>query len=154
MQFIEPNLEVILQHLENLNAETKASWGEMSAQRMVEHLSDSLQMAIGKNLFSLEIPEDKIPRMKEFLLSDKPMAKNIEVPFAKKDENLRNENLELAIDELAENWIEFEDYYSENEQNENLHPYYGMLNYEQWLRLHAKHFSHHLEQFGLLEIQN
>ena len=154
MQFIEPNLEVILQHLENLNTETKASWGEMSAQRMVEHLSDSLQMAIGKNLFSLEIPEDKIPRMKEFLLSDKPMAKNIEVPFAKKDENLRNENLELAIDELAENWIEFEDYYSENEQNENLHPYYGMLNYEQWLRLHAKHFSHHLEQFGLLEIQN
>ena len=154
MQFIEPNLEVILQHLENLNAETKASWGEMSAQRMVEHLSDSLQMAIGKNLFSLEIPEDKIPRMKEFLLSDKPMAKNIEVPFAKKDENLRNENLELAIDELAENWIEFEDYYSENENNENLHPYYGLLNYEQWLRLHAKHFSHHLEQFGLLEIQN
>ena len=154
MQFIEPNLEVILQHLENLNAETKASWGEMSAQRMVEHLSDSLQMAIGKNLFSLEIPEDKIPRMKEFLLSDKPMAKNIEVPFAKKDENLRNDNLELAIDELAENWIEFEDYYSENENNENLHPYYGLLNYEQWLRLHAKHFSHHLEQFGLLEIQN
>jgi hypothetical protein len=154
MQFIEPNLEVILQHLENLNAETKASWGEMSAQRMVEHLSDSLQMAIGKNLFSLEIPEDKIPRMKEFLLSDKPMAKNIEVPFAKKDQNLRNDNLELAIDELAENWIEFEDYYSENEKNENLHPYYGLLNYEQWLRLHAKHFSHHLEQFGLLEIQN
>jgi hypothetical protein len=88
--------------------------------------------------------------MKEFLLSDKSMAKNIEVPFAKKDEVLRNENLDLSIDELAENWIEFEDYYSENEGNENLHPYYGMLNSEQWLRLHAKHFTHHFEQFDLL----
>jgi hypothetical protein len=107
-------------------------------------------MAVGKNTFPLEIPEDRIPRMKEFLLSDKPMAKNIEVPFAKKDEVLRNENLDLSIDELAENWIEFEDYYSENEGNENLHPYYGMLNYEQWLRLHAKHFTHHFEQFDLL----
>ena len=150
MEYIDPNLEVILQHLEKLSADTKPLWGEMSAQRMVEHLSDSLQMAVGKNTFPLEIPEDRIPRMIEFLLSDKPMAKNIEVPFAKKDEVLRNENLDLSIDELAENWIEFEDYYSENEGNENLHPYYGMLNSEQWLRLHAKHFTHHFEQFDLL----
>jgi hypothetical protein len=88
--------------------------------------------------------------MKEFLFSDKPMAKNIEVPFAKKDEKLRNENLEFAIDELAENWIEFEEYYFENEGNQNLHPYYGLLNYEEWLRLHSKHFTHHFEQFNLL----
>jgi hypothetical protein len=154
MEFIEPNLEVILQHLEKLSADTTPLWGEMSAQRMVEHLSDSLQMAVGKNTFPLEIPEDRIPRMKEFLLSDKPMAKNIEVPFAKKDEVLRNENLDLSIDELAENWIEFEDYYSENEEIENLHPYYGMLNYEQWLRLHSKHFTHHFEQFGLVVNKN
>ena len=152
MEFIEPNLEVILQHLEKLSPNAKPGWGEMSAQRMVEHLSESLQMAIGKNTFPLEIPEEKIPRMKEFLLSDKPMAKNVEVPFAKKDEELRNENLELAIDELAENWIDFEDYYFENEGNENLHPYYGPLNYEQWLRLHAKHFTHHFEQFHLNSI--
>jgi hypothetical protein len=150
MEFIEPNLEVILQNLEKINADSTPLWGGMSAQRMVEHLSDSLQMAIGKSSFSLEIPEDRIPRMKEFLLSDKPMAKNIVVPFAKKDEKLRNENLEIAIDELAENWIEFEDYYSENEGNENLHPYYGPLNYEEWLRLHSKHFTHHFEQFNLL----
>lgn len=151
MEFIEPNLEIILQHLEKLNIDSTPNWGGMTAQRMVEHLSDSLQMAIGENTFQLEIPVDKIPRMKEFLLSDKPMAKNIEVPFAKKDEVLRNENLELSIDELAENWIEFEEYYSENQGSENLHPYYGMLNYEQWLRLHAKHFTHHFEQFNLMD---
>jgi hypothetical protein len=150
MEFIEPNLEVILQHLETINATTTPNWGEMSAQRMVEHLSDSLKMAVGKNTIPLEIPEDKIPRMKDFLHSDKPMAKNSEVAFAKKGEPLRNEDMDFAIDELAENWIEFEDYFSENEGGTTLHPYYGMLNYEEWLRLHAKHFTHHFSQFNLV----
>ena len=153
MNFIEPNLETILTHLNNIESTTQPLWGSMSAQRMVEHLSDSLKMAVGQNVFPLSIPEDRIPKMKEFLLSDKPMAKNIEVPFAKKDAVLRCTDLELAIDELAENWVEFEEYFSENDQETTLHPYYGPLNYEKWNCLHAKHFTHHLQQFGLVEEQ-
>ena len=153
MNFIEPNLETILTHLENIESTTQPLWGSMSAQRMVEHLSDSLKMAVGQNIFPLDIPEDRIPKMKEFLLSDKPMAKNIEVPFAKKDAVLRCTDLELAIDELAENWVEFEEYFSENEHETTLHPYYGPLNYDEWNRLHDKHFTHHLQQFGLVEEQ-
>lgn len=150
MNFIEPTLETILVHIENLTPETEARWGSMSAQRMVEHLSDSLKMAVGQLVFPLEVPEDRIPRMKEFLLSDKPMAKNSEVPFAKKDQELRCADLELAIDELAESWVEFEEYFSEDEQRSTLHPYYGNLNFDEWNRLHAKHFTHHLQQFGLV----
>jgi hypothetical protein len=78
------------------------------------------------------------------------MAKNSEVPFAKKDEKLRSDDLELALDELAENWVEYEEYFSDNELATTLHPYYGPLNYEEWNRLHAKHFTHHLQQFGLV----
>ena len=137
MNFIEPNLETILTHLENIESTTQPLWGSMSAQRMVEHLSDSMKMAVGQSVFPLEVPEDRIPKMKEFLLSEKPMAKNMEVPFAKKNEELRSADLELAIDE--------------NEHETTLHPYYGPLNYEEWNRLHAKHFTHHLQQFGLVE---
>ena len=150
MNFIEPTLETILAHLENIQPTTQPLWGSMSAQRMVEHLSDSLKMAVGQIIFPLEVPEDRIPRMKEFLLSDKPMAKNSVVPFARKDEELRSDDLELALDELAENWIEYEEYFSDNELATTLHPYYGPLNYEEWNRLHAKHFTHHLQQFGLV----
>lgn len=131
MNFIEPNLETILTHLENIESTTQPLWGSMSAQRMVEHLSDSMKMAVGQSVFPLEVPEDRIPKMKEFLLSEKPMAKNMEVPFAKKNEELRSSDLELAIDELAENWVEFEEYFSENEHETTLHPYYGPLNYEE-----------------------
>lgn len=107
-------------------------------------------MAVGQYVFPLEIPEDRIPRMKDFLHSEKPMARNIEVPFAKKDEVLRCGDIELAIDELSENWVEFEEYFSEDENRMTLHPYYGQLNYNEWKRLHSKHFAHHLQQFGLV----
>ena len=73
MNFIQPDLETILTHLENVESTTQPNWGSMSAQRMVEHLSDSLKMAVGQSVFPLEVPEDRIPKMKEFLLSENPM---------------------------------------------------------------------------------
>jgi hypothetical protein len=148
--FIEPNIESILATLAKLTSEKKPAWGEMSAQRMVEHLTDSVQVSTGKNQLELLIPEEKIEKMQAFLASDKGMAKNIEVPFAKKDTPVRNEELELAVDELVDEWLAFEEYYEENPSATQLHPFYGQLNFEQWKQLHAKHFTHHFQQFELI----
>lgn len=149
MEFIELDISEIIQKLDTLKPDSKPLWGNMSAQRMVEHLTDTVKIASGKSKFPLEIPEDKIEKMKAFLESDKPMARNIEVPFAKKDTELRNEEIELAIDEFLLEWIDFEEHYSEDENKTELHPYYGNLNYEQWCMLHSKHLKHHFEQFGI-----
>lgn len=150
MDFIELDITEVIKKLDKLSETSKPSWGEMSAQRMVEHLTDTIMIASGKKKFPLEIPEDKIEKMQGFLESDKPMARNIDVPFAKKNEALRNEEIELAIDEFLLEWLDFEEHYSENENRTELHPYYGNLNYDQWCRLHAKHLTHHFEQFGIL----
>ena len=147
--FIEPNIEVVLSVLSNLDDSKKPLWGGMSAQRMVEHLSDSVKVSNGKLELELVTPEDKFDRMLAFLDSDKPMAKNIEVSFAGKDVPLRHEEIELAIDELVEEWIDFEELFASEEGLKVPHPYYGPLNFEQWQRLHAKHFTHHFEQFGV-----
>jgi oxepin-CoA hydrolase/3-oxo-5,6-dehydrosuberyl-CoA semialdehyde dehydrogenase len=141
------SLEEALSALSKLTPEKKPSWGEMSAQRMVEHLSDTLRIATGKNPHSIQIPEDKVERMQGFLLSDKPMAKNIEVPFAKKNEKLRHDELELAIDEFTDEWLEFDEIFSDTENHTSIHPFYGALNYEQWNLLNGKHLNHHFEQF-------
>lgn len=151
--FISPDLETVIAHLDRLSPDAKPHWGGMSAQRMVEHLTDTLQIATGKNPQPLLIPEDRIERMLAFLESDKPMARDIAVPFAtpEMNESLRNEELELAIDEFVEEWLYFEEMYEENDQLKAVHPYYGPLNYDQWMRLNQKHLTHHFEQFGLLE---
>ena len=128
---------------------SKPLWGEMSAQRMVEHLADVLKVSNGKLKVEMAVSEDKLDRMVSFLLSDKPMAKNIEVSFAGKNVPLRHEEMDLAIDEVVEEWIDFEELFASQDGLKISHPYYGPLDFEQWLRLHAKHFTHHFEQFGV-----
>ena len=116
---------------------------------MVEHLTEMVNVSNGKIELTLEIPEDRIEKMQQFLDSEKPMAKNIEVAFAPKNAPLKNEELELAIDELVEEWLNFEEYFEENPEKTVLHAFYGQLSYDQWLKLHSKHFTHHFEQFGI-----
>lgn len=151
--FIGTELTDILDYMNQLTPETQPKWGKMSAHRMVEHLTDTLRIASGKNPQALAIPEDRIPRMVEFLNSDKPMAQNIAVPFATEEMNatLRNEELELAIDEFVDEWLYFEELFTSNEGHTAIHPYYGPLNYDQWLRLSQKHHTHHFTQFGLID---
>lgn len=151
MQTFEFDLVYLLGKLETLNADTTPSWGKMSSQRMVEHLCDALYMSRGIGEFELEVPEDRIEKMQLFLQSDKPMAQNIQVSFAKEDTPVRNENMELALDEFATAFVDYMEHFDENPSFTALHPYYGELNIEKWNLLHAKHFAHHFKQFGLID---
>jgi hypothetical protein len=144
------SLENLLVQLNQLKSSTKPIWGSMSAQRMVEHLSESFKMASGKLSFPAEVPISTFEKMQAFLMTDKPMAKNIQVAFSPEDAPLRHEELELAIDEFVEEWIDFIDGFEENPSKTSEHPYYGSLNFDQWIRLHEKHINHHFEQFGLV----
>lgn len=144
------NLEAMLAQLNQLSANTKPAWGQMSAQRMIEHLADALYMSMGHGAFQLEIPEERVERMQAWLETDKPMAKDIQVSFATPSTPLRNDELETAIDEFTEAFLSFEEHYEEDAVKTALHPFYGALNYAQWRRLHTKHFAHHFEQFGLI----
>ena len=149
MSFIEPDLAVYVQLLQKLTPETPALWGSMSAQRMVEHLTDTINLARGKGDFKLAIPETSALKAKQFIYTDKPMAQNLQVTFATPEIKLRNADLDDAIDEFTLTWVDFMEEVEENPQLETLHPYFGMLNREDWLKLHAKHFTHHIQQFGL-----
>lgn len=151
MQTFEFDLEYLLIKLESLDASTTPTWGGMSAQRMVEHLCDALYMSCGQGDFKLAVPEDRIEKMQQFLASDKPMAQNTQVPFAPADALLRNEDMELALDEFATAFVEFAEHFDENPSFTALHPYYGELDFDKWNQLHSKHFAHHFNQFGLLD---
>jgi oxepin-CoA hydrolase/3-oxo-5,6-dehydrosuberyl-CoA semialdehyde dehydrogenase len=148
--FLEPDIAHLVSLLDQLTPESAPKWGTMNAQQMVEHLTESLKMSSGKREFNSEIPDDRISKMHEFLASDKPMERNIDVPFAPKNATLVNEELALAIDAFLLEWIDFEEHFAERPNQTESHPYYGPLTYHQWLRLHSKHLTHHFEQFGLI----
>jgi hydroxymethylglutaryl-CoA reductase len=146
MEFTE-----MLAVLNGLTHNQKPLWGKMKAQEMVEHLSDMLMMSRGTGNFSIDVDAETIARRQQFLSSDKEMAKNIAVPFTKEIIELRHDELELALDEFADEWINFTEYYENNPSASVIHPYYGDLDFNLWLKMHDKHFMHHFKQFGLIE---
>ncbi len=154
MNYIEPTLTNTLVFFNKLTPETKPLWGTMTSLDMIEHITESLDMAQGKiEGLTLKFPEEKAPKALQVLLSDQPMPKNFKAPFGSEDKlPNRNENLQEAIAEFEKNWNSFEKHFKENPGIRHIHPYFGNLNYEEWLRLHSKHFTHHFQQFGLIPV--
>ena len=148
--FVKSSLEYILPLLNRLDSEQQPIWGKMTAQEMIEHLTDTLKIASGEIKQKLLIPSEKVESMQRFLETDKEMVRNIEVPFAPKERTLRNENISDAIDEFTEQWIAFEEHYESPNVTE-LHPFYGDLSFDQWKKLNSKHLTHHFKQFGLIK---
>lgn len=149
--FISNDIEILLGYLNKLEPDTKPKWGKMSAQRMVEHLTDTVRIATGKNPQQQLVPDDKLPKMYAFIESDAPLPKDFEAVFAHAGTALRNEELELAIDEFIEEMIWFEELYQQEPERTEIHPNFGPLNYAQWSRMSSKHATHHFTQFGLIE---
>ncbi len=150
MTFFDPKLPLILEKLHQLDPDRQPQWGSMSAQRMVEHLSDSVRLGFVPHNFPAQIPEEKFPRAQAFIESEHPMPRDFKVEFATPETPLRHEKMTDSIQEFENNWKAFQQHYSEHPDATAFHPSFGHLTYDQWMRVHAKHFTHHFEQFGLL----
>lgn len=150
MTFLEPKLDVILPLLSKLEQNTKPIWGEMSAQRMVEHLTDALSLARGEITLPLEFPSDKTEKVQGFLKSEHPLPVNFEAGFAPKSAPIRNADLSAAIEEFQESWKNYESFFAPNPEKTTLHPNFGELNFELWQTLNSKHLTHHCKQFRLI----
>jgi len=150
MNFVQTDLETTLSYLNQLDPSAKPLWGTMVPQRMVEHLSETIRMSFSEKRLPLHIPEDKIEQMVKVLFSDEPIPKNFKVPGAPEGHVVRNENIKIAIEEFKNSWLAYEKYFQEKPTAKILHPMYGDLDKKGWDRMHAKHFTHHFQQFGLV----
>ncbi len=137
--------------LNKLDPQLKPLWGKMTPQHMVEHLILAVQMSNGKLKLECFNPPEKIPTLKRFLMSNRPMPKGFVNPVIGPDNlPLNYSSLDESKKKLEE---EIEDYYRLFEENPDVRPVnvtFGELNKEEWDVFHKKHFTHHLSQFGLL----
>jgi hypothetical protein len=137
--------------LKGLNPEAKGGWGVMNGQQMVEHMSDSIREATGKQKLEILTPADRLEKVKEFAMSDKefkPNTKNTKMPETPLP--VRNSNMQEAIKEYENELHDFVHYFEINQGVTLPNPFFGNLNFEEWLHLFHKHASHHAKQFGLL----
>jgi hypothetical protein len=136
--------------LKKIAPDTPAVFGKMNLQQMVEHMSDSFQIANGKDKYPLMTPIDRLQSMKDFLMSEKdfrPNTKNALLP----DEPApcRLASIELAFNELRREVDDFVTYFETKPGETTTNPFFGHLNYEEWVQILYKHALHHLRQFGV-----
>jgi oxepin-CoA hydrolase/3-oxo-5,6-dehydrosuberyl-CoA semialdehyde dehydrogenase len=145
----------ISHYLSRLQNEATPKWGIMLAQNMVEHLLLVINVSIGSLDKPLEIvtPIEKIPKYKAILMGDTAFPHEFKAPMLPKDRliPLKYSDLASAKHALFQGVESFFTYYEENPNAFHLHPVFGNCNFTEWKRFHSKHFTHHFEQFGLLD---
>ena len=126
------------------------AWGKMSLQQMIEHMSDSVRIANGRDPKDCITPPDHLPKMQAFMMSDKPFKENTPNPQIPDTPPLpRWERVEDAIGELQQELNDFVDVFEQDKSKIITNPFFGDLNFEQWTQLLYKHALHHLRQFGV-----
>ena len=150
MVFIELKLNSVVNHLKKFNENSKPTWGSLTSLGMIEHLTDSLNMAIGNPMEKIEVHKKHWNKMMAILNSDAAFPKNLKVSFAPENRIIRNKNMHGAILEFEKTWMVYETTFSNAPKLITNHPNYGPLNKIQWDRILRKHLTHHLTQFGLI----
>jgi hypothetical protein len=136
--------------LQQLKADEPARWGKMNVQQMIEHFTDAVMVASGKIKLPVITPEEKLPRMREFLMSEKPFKENTKNPLmAEEPAPLKKNTKEAAIGKLQEELIYFFEHFKKNPTMKTVNPLFGELSYEENIQLLYKHALHHLRQFGI-----
>jgi hydroxymethylglutaryl-CoA reductase/oxepin-CoA hydrolase/3-oxo-5,6-dehydrosuberyl-CoA semialdehyde dehydrogenase len=147
---MDKDLNRFLDQMEKLSPDTKPLWGIMSSQHMVEHLLLTVKVSNNKIKVECFNPPEKIPTLKRFLLSERPLPKNFISPLI--GDGLLPLQFDSLKDAITSLKIEIEDYYKFFDKNPEavlINPTFGELNRTEWEIFHKKHFIHHLSQFGI-----
>ena len=136
--------------LHRLNSDTSPRWGKMNARQMIEHMIDILMVANGKIKLPIVTPPDRLPKLQEFMMSEKPFKENTKSPvLAEEPVPLKKHTKEGAIGKLQEEIIYFFEAYEKNPGLKTTNPVFGELDFEMNIQLLYKHALHHLKQFGI-----
>lgn len=146
---LQQHLNDLAQAIDRLKPDTLPRWGEMSAHEMVEHLYGTLVISNGRFEAQSEVAEPEWPNRKKFLYTDEIYPRGMVTQTVEKGKT-RYADLHAARHKFWEGYNTFKNYWHTHPSSLHMHPMYGPLNREEWLRFHLKHMRHHLSQFGLV----
>ena len=142
----------LITYLQRLDPATPAKWGKMNVQHFIEHFAgDAVRTASGRLKFdSLHTPPERLQKMREFMLSEKPFHENTKNPLmGDEPAPLRYKTAQAAIGALQQELIYFFEVFEKDPLLTTRNPFFGDLNFDQNVHLLYKHAIHHLKQFGV-----
>jgi hypothetical protein len=138
--------------LDRLNEYAEPLWGRLNPQQAIEHLTTTFPIVNGrKEMKQVTTPEEAAEVKKRLIGNMEPMPKGIKsVMMGENPPPYLHPSLQAAKDELLNEVEEFKANMQKNPNGTALHPRMGQMNWQEWTLLFNKHFTHHFEQFGLL----
>jgi hypothetical protein len=127
-----------------VSSDAKPRWGSMSVDQMMWHISQGLEISLGR-VTSVGDKAPPLPKaLLRFFVLDMPWPKGAPTMKAAKAEKQYDLEAERA------RCLKLIDEFTARPLNGSwpVHPILGMMSGEQNSRLHAKHINHHLTQFG------
>lgn len=138
--------------LASLDPNAQRLWGKMDVQQMIEHMSEYVGMASGRTPIAVITPEEHLPRMQAFLMSEKPFKENTPNSLLPDEPPVyRLANTQEAIAELDKELRYLFETFDKQPDLKVANPFFGYLNFDMSVQLLHKHAWHHLRQFGITE---
>jgi len=143
--------EIVPELITALKKDKSPIWGHLTAQHMVEHLTWTFVMSVGKIEVSCRETKEGLKKMRKFLFSDQPMPHEYKLPeLGDGLPNLIYADFQQAQNAFLKSVEKFYEYYETNPKAVHTNPGFGDLGFEEWEYVHFKHCYHHLLQFGLI----
>jgi len=136
--------------INKLDENRKPVFGQMTPQHMIEHLGGIFLISAGK--VNVKHPDTaQVEKYYSWFRSPeftfKPNTQSPAMPSGLPP--LRFDSLEAAKMALRKAVQKFKMQFEEQPQDKVVHPVFGPLDYQEWLRFHQVHTQHHLDQFEL-----
>lgn len=151
--FVEMTDAKIQECLNALTEDAKPAWGDLTPQRMLEHLEYTYWIAAGEiQDFEVATPERKLEKVHATLYNYTKMPREFDFPLSEKSEmqKTRHGSLDEAKAKFIEARTAYLAYFKENPEAKTRNAVFGELNRYDWYLMERKHLNHHFEQFNLL----
>lgn len=140
-------IEDAIVRLSRLQPDSPARWGRMNALSMVEHLANSLEIAMGVQEARPVAPAWLFPLLRPLGLLSLPTPRRL--PSTPEFLAPRGRDFPAAVSQLEALLRRFHREVLGNPLARHLHPAFGPLSRLQWAFLQDRHLRHHFRQFGL-----
>jgi hypothetical protein len=136
--------------LETIPAYAKPLFGKMNPHQMIEHLGYAFQQASGLVPLDSMNDEEKTKVMYKFMMSDKPFRDNTPNPYLPDEPPTpKHVTISDSLSSLRNDIDVFLQTFESEPDKRILNPFFGNLNFDEWIHLLHKHMLHHLRQFGI-----
>jgi hypothetical protein len=137
--------------LSHLPLDTAPQFGKMNVHQMIEHMGYAFRQASGLIPLDPVNDEEVTAKMFRFMMSDKPFRDNTPNPYLPDDPAPpAHKEVGDSLAQLQHDIDVFIKTFEGQPDRRILNPFFGHLNFDEWVHLLHKHGHHHLRQFGVV----